>query len=220
MATQHIICIGDIHSDLLALERMTPVLAQATALVVTGDLTERGTRAEVERVVQALRAVNPALHVLPGNMDAPETPDWLDELGVNLHRRVVEVEGYQLAGVGFSSPTPFGTRGEVPDATLGRWLDELPVDRVDDNLLLITHDPPQGTALDRLPDSRHVGSVAVRNYVERVGPLVCVSGHIHEAVGTDSIVSTSVANPGLFARGGFARIILANPVSLSVEYVA
>ncbi len=33
---------------------------------------------------------------------------------------------------------------------------------------------------------RHVGSAAVRRFIERHRPLACFTGHIHEAAGMDS----------------------------------
>lgn len=65
----------------------------------------------------------------------------------------------------------------------------------------VIHDPPYGTTLDVLYDGQHIGSAAVRRFIERYQPLLVLSGHIHEspkASGkiTDRIGDTLCVNPG------------------------
>jgi uncharacterized protein len=43
------------------------------------------------------------------------------------------------------------------------------------------HTPPANTALDQMPRGRHVGSQALRAFIERRQPLLTLHGHIHEA---------------------------------------
>ncbi|MEL6527750.1 MAG: hypothetical protein AAFQ07_18785, partial [Chloroflexota bacterium] len=44
--------------------------------------------------------------------------------------------------------------------------------------------------------NQHVGSKAVRAFIERVQPLVCFTGHMHECVTIDRIGDTQIINPG------------------------
>ncbi|MBI4142060.1 metallophosphoesterase [Candidatus Woesearchaeota archaeon] len=46
----------------------------------------------------------------------------------------------------------------------------------------VIHTPPNDTALDQIAGHRHVGSFAVRSFVERQQPYVTLHGHIHETV--------------------------------------
>jgi Icc-related predicted phosphoesterase len=110
-------------------------------------------------------------------------------------------------GVGLSTPTPFGTPGEVPESTLAQWLDQTHA-QADGfkQLICVIHEPPLDTAVDRLGNGQHVGSPGVRAFLERVQPALAVTGHIHEAAGTDCIGRTPVINPGMLAGGGFVRI--------------
>jgi len=39
--------------------------------------------------------------------------------------------------------------------------------------------------------------------LERMQPVLCVTGHIHEGRGMDSIGRTRVVNPGPLSRGGY-----------------
>ncbi|GFK93347.1 3',5'-cyclic adenosine monophosphate phosphodiesterase CpdA [Fundidesulfovibrio magnetotacticus] len=209
MTNQHPywIGIGDIHGQTANLARI-PELPGADAVIVTGDMTNRGGREEASRVIEAVTRLNPRVLAQIGNMDRLAAQEMLEASGMNLHGRVVRLApGLCAMGVGWSAPTPFGTPSEVPDEQLGQWLREVHA-RVKDReaLLLVCHNPPQGTAADRLSGGAHVGSPAVRAFIEEVQPQVCLTGHIHEARGEDRIGRTLVVNPGDLASGGYVRL--------------
>lgn len=75
-------------------------------------------------------------------------------------------------------------------------------------MILISHTPPAGTAIDRLKNGKHVGSEAVRAFIETHQPDLCISGHIHEARGEDTIGNTRIYNPGMLQHGGWVDIQL------------
>jgi len=65
----------------------------------------------------------------------------------------------------------------------------------------VLHDPPYGTNLDVLYNGQHIGSMAVRRFIEQHQPPLVLSGHIHEAPKvsgriTDQIGDTVCVNPG------------------------
>ena len=70
-------------------------------------------------------------------------------------------------------------------------------------LVLVSHQPAKDTVTDRITIGLHVGSTAVRGFIERRKPVLCISGHIHEAQGTDRIGTTTLVNPGPFAEGRY-----------------
>jgi len=51
--------------------------------------------------------------------------------------------------------------------------------------VLVTHSPPFDTALDIIPGGQHVGSLAIRRFIEHWGPTgrlrISLHGHIHES---------------------------------------
>ena len=53
----------------------------------------------------------------------------------------------------------------------------------------------------------HVGSTAVREFIDLYQPDICVTGHIHEAKGEDRIGRTHVLNPGPLSQGGYVELI-------------
>lgn len=67
----------------------------------------------------------------------------------------------------------------------------------------VCHSPPRDTRCDLTGAGRHVGSRALRAFVERCQPPLVLSGHIHEsprvsASWRDLIGRTAIVNPGQF----------------------
>ncbi len=195
-----------------------PELAQADGVLVTGDLTITGGVRQAESVMKALAA--PGLPVLAqiGNMDRPEVDAWLSEKGCNLHTRVREIApGIAAFGVGASTFTPFGTPSEFPESSFAAWLEAAwRTARAFPHTILVSHNPPKDTACDVIPGDVHVGSSAVREFLEENQPDMCLCGHIHEARAIDRIGRTVIATPGALAQGGYL-VLRSNGGRLSVE---
>lgn len=204
--------IGDIHDDLVALDRLAGIedLAAAAGIVVSGDLTVLGDAAKARRVLEAVRRLHPVLLAQIGNMDRADVDAYLSDEGVNLHATGrITPEGVGIFGVGWSTPTPFGTPSEAGEDRIAAWLDTAHAAVAGcERLLLVCHTPPVNTAVDTVRSGMHVGSQAVRAFIERVQPDVCLTGHIHEARGEDVIGRTRIVNPGALSDGHFARIAL------------
>ncbi|GAI38384.1 unnamed protein product, partial [marine sediment metagenome] len=59
--------------------------------------------------------------------------------------------------------------------------------------------PPYNTKLDIVfnhTGMKHVGSVAVRRFIEKYQPLATLHGHVHESAGVGKIGKTICVNPG------------------------
>jgi uncharacterized protein len=203
------IAVGDIHEDVEKIGRI-PDLHKAEALLVSGDITNRGRRESAERILSRMAEVAPRLLVQIGNMDSSEVEELLEEQGLNVHARTTDLgHGVGLVAVGHSTPTPFGTPSEVSDEQIAAWLESGSRDSGRfRHLLLMAHTPPYETAADRLPGGVSVGSRAVRRFIEERQPEVCITGHIHEARSVDRIGRTTVINPGMLKAGGYALIRL------------
>jgi Icc-related predicted phosphoesterase len=205
------IAVGDIHDDTAAFARI-PELGEADGIIVTGDLTNVGGIAQAEAVLNALRAYGIPVFAQIGNMDRPEVDGWLSEQGVNLHTLIRELTpDTVMFGAGASTATPFGTPSEFPESAYADWLEKswrkagkYP------RSILVSHNPPKDTACDALPGGAHVGSEAVRAFIEKAQPDICLCGHIHEGRATDRVGRTLVVNPGPLAQGGYVAVRLRN----------
>jgi uncharacterized protein len=77
--------------------------------------------------------------------------------------------------------------------------------------VLVTHGPPHGTRCDMIGAGAHVGSRALRRFVETHQPPLVLSGHIHESPRVsssyrDTIGRTVVVNPGQFGGAGVSGV--------------
>lgn len=87
--------------------------------------------------------------------------------------------------------------------TIAGALDELAALGDPASSICVLHSPPRGTACDRMSGGAHVGSRAIRRWVERHGPPLVLSGHIHESprvsgAWRDTVGRSIVVNPGQF----------------------
>lgn len=207
MASRFWIAFGDIHERVAALDTIDD-LAGASAVLLTGDLTNIGTREKTERVLSAVSGINPRLYAQIGNMDTAAVSAVLDDHKINAHCRVTDLGGgVGLAAVGYSTPTPFGTPSEVGEETIAGWVGQVLQDAaVYAQVIFMVHTPPRGEVVDRLPMGAHVGSPGVRALIEKHQPAIVLTGHIHEARGEEWVGRSHVLNPGDFASGGYVRI--------------
>lgn len=197
-----LIGMTDIHGDTGRLDTMAADLAKADVVVVAGDLTHFGHRDAARRVVDALRAWNPALLAVPGNCDYREVDEYLTGQGINLHGNCVNTHGVCFLGAGGALPGPARTPREFSDDELGAVLGGVAC-HVDfaQPAVLVVHNPPLNTVADRVTPRLHVGSASVRRFVEEHQPILCLTGHIHEGRGIDTIGRTRVVNPGPLREG-------------------
>ncbi len=165
-----LLCLADMHSSNWALERLEKRKKDYDGLVLAGDIAESEEFAKrVMEVIDEVVGRENAFYV-PGNMD--RAVDVFSP--INVHGKVISFKGVKIAGFGYSSPTPFGTPGELSEDEIREGLIALDVDS---DTLLITHAPPKGI-LDN-----DFGSEAIREFVDAKKPKAHVFGHIHEVSG-------------------------------------
>jgi hypothetical protein len=218
MATEKLwIALGDIHENLTHLSRI-PDLGKAEHVLVSGDLTNCGDRRKAGKIIEKLRSYNPRVLAQIGNMDLADVDLFFTEQQINTHARAVDLgSGVTLIGLGYSLTTPFHTPSEQGEDAFKQWLDTAYAGCGEyDHLILMSHNPPVDTKTDRIVSGAHVGSRAVREFIEKVQPDVCITGHIHESRGTDRIGRTVIVNPGDFASGGYV-VLTKNDSSIRVR---
>lgn len=178
-----LLIFSDIHADYAALERLMKI--EADYYFAAGDLVNWARGLECVGPVLARRAER--MYVTPGNHESEEDIARLctDFHLHNFHGGTLQVNGYHVAGLGYSNPTPFDTPGEYSEAELAARL--LPFAGLSP-LVLICHCPPKDTALDRAGEGAHYGSTAVREFLEKHQPEYFFCGHIHEAAGAETTV--------------------------------
>ncbi|HID31752.1 MAG TPA: hypothetical protein EYP24_00030 [bacterium (Candidatus Stahlbacteria)] len=184
-----ILALADLHG-----KETEPVGQHLDLIAIAGDITTFGGYDEAREVLERVVAEKIRVIGVPGNCDYPGVGEYLDEIGANCDQRSIKIGDILFIGLGGSNTTPCNTPNENHEDELRRRL-AIGVNN-DDRLVLISHPPPYGTLVDRTVGGSHVGSKAVRSFIEEYQPELAVCGHIHEAKGEDSIGRTRIINPG------------------------
>ena len=124
--------------------------------------------------------------------------DGEEEAPVRLHGWVSGPEG----------PREFVFDPARPSPTLADGLRDLAALGPPGETLHVLHSPPRDTECDVIGSRHHVGSRAIRRFIEQHQPPLVLCGHIHESPRVtghwrDTIGETPVVNPGQF---GSARV--------------
>lgn len=187
-----LLVFSDIHGDYGALERL--MAQEADAYIAAGDLTSWGRG--LDGCGELLRPRAARVRVLPGNHETEEQiAAFCRKFDLaEFHGRSFEADGFHIAGLGYSNPTPFDTPGEYSEEEMARRLE--PFAKLAP-LILICHCPPLGTALDRVRDGLHIGSRAVAEFLAAHPPAAFFSGHVHEAEGARATLGPTLCfSPG------------------------
>jgi putative phosphoesterase len=210
-----IIAFTDIHGSYDRLEEILQKESSFDAVIIGGDLTTHGTADEARSVIQRLQSLGKPVLAVAGNMDLPAFDSAYERLGVNINAKGIVVGDTGFFGIAGCPFTPMNTPYEISEteialrANMGwrsvdaaRWK------------VFVPHAPPRGTTLDRISIGKHVGSVAVREFVELHQPDVLVCGHIHESRGVDTLGKTQMVLCGTAARGYYAVIEITDAVKI------
>lgn len=198
-----IIALTDLHGKTGILTLLSAQLKTADLVVLCGDITHFGRKKEISGIIGQLGDIHPALFAVSGNCDYPEVEEYLVHEGISLNATIREFMGYYLIGLSGSLPCPGKTPNEYSEEEYEIITENLHVP-TDKPLIMVSHQPPSDTLNDEVAPGYHVGSRAIRRFIERLQPLICFTGHIHEGVGIDHIGRTAVINPGPSGSGGYA----------------
>lgn len=174
----HILIFSDVHQDFEALGKI--VAKKAEIYICLGDLTNFGRG--LEKAAKIMAPFKERLWLIPGNNETwRETKSICQKYGfLDFHQRIIKKNGFNFAGLGYSIFTPFNTPGEVGEEEFKKALKKFEGYQ---NLCLFLHNPPKDTELDLLPNGAHVGSQAIRDFIDKNFPLYSFSAHIHEHQG-------------------------------------
>jgi len=184
-----LLLFSDVHSDWTTLETILSV--EADFYISAGDQVSwaRG----LDRAGEILRKRGDKVWILPGNHEsANQIAALCERFGLNnFHERSFEVGRWKVAGLGYSSPTPFDTPGEYTEQQLAERLAKF---AGLSPLVLVCHAPPYQTELDQIRTGLHAGSKAVRDFIEHQQPDYFFCGHIHEAEGREIAIGRTRAH--------------------------
>ncbi len=201
--------MSDFHGNVRAAELARDKAGEVDAdlIVVVGDITHVGGSGDAGEILGRLAESGKPILFVIGNMDLPSILEWSpgNLRAENIHGRLVEHGGWRFYGLAGGVGGGIGTPTEFSDDEARRLLKSIP--KPADKLILITHTPPYGLEVD-MAGSRHIGSKAVREFVEEYQPPLVCCGHVHEARAISRLGNTVVVNAGPAKDGNCAVIDL------------
>lgn len=195
-----IFALTDIHSRIDYPHHIITQVQCADLVLVAGDITNFGDREEAEQIIAKLRTWNEKMLAVPGNCDRTGIHDALVAQKMNLHDTTRIIENASFFGIGGCNKTPFHTPREYTEKEMTLLLARFKKTHDVDRYIFVSHAPPYKTKLDKVFLGFHVGSRAIRKFIEDFQPDIVVCGHIHEARGADYIGKTLIINPGPFPK--------------------
>lgn len=213
-----ILAMSDIHGGVAAVERILSTETPCDLLVLAGDITTMGTPAELKMTMERIGKFGIPVLGVAGNMDPVQLDDIMVQLGVSLNGHGKVMGGIGLFGVSGAPFSSLGTPNEIAEEDIlvrarAGWK-EVTVARF---TVFVPHAPPENTKLDRTKGGTHVGSSAVRQFIEEEQPDAAICGHIHEARGLDTIGKTQVMNCGPAGRGCYGIVTITGGIVMELK---
>lgn len=209
-----ILALTDIHG---AYETAAAIIRdeRPDAVVVGGDLTTVGTLREAADALALFGRECPVVLAVAGNMDLPEHDDLFVQLGHSINGRGRIVGDAGFFGVSAAPHSKLHTPYEISEERILALARAGHAEVRGAKLrVFVPHAPPYGTKLDIIHSGLHVGSTAVRGFIEEHEPDVVVCGHIHEGCGIDRMGATTIVNCGQASQGRYAVIDTAPQLSV------
>lgn len=209
-----IVALTDIHGAYGIAERIL-AKEQPDIVVVGGDLTNVGTVKEAEQAIQQFQSIVSVTLCVAGNMDLPQHDELFVRLGVSINGSGRIIDNVGFCGCSASPHSPLHTPYEISEEEIAQKLYAGYSQIIHSAVKIVaSHAPPYGTKVDIVHGGFHVGSTAVRDFIEQQQPDVCICGHIHEARGKDSLEKTIIINCGPCGKGYYGLIIIEKEIKV------
>ncbi|HEV8539131.1 MAG TPA: metallophosphoesterase [Bacteroidota bacterium] len=212
-----ILALTDIHG---AYGRAAEIIKKESAdvVIIGGDLTTLGSVREAGEAIRRFQEYSPCVLCVAGNMDSPQHDDLFVRLNVSINGRGAVIDKIGFFGASAAPHSPLHTPYEISEEELSaRILQGYNQVRDAARKVFVPHAPPYGTKVDIVHSGIHVGSTAVRDFIEDAEPDIVVCGHIHEGRGQDAIGKSRIVNCGATANGYYAVLMLEESIAVKSE---
>ena len=183
-----------------------------------------GVKRWVKVAEERLKGTSTKCYISPGNDDRFDIDEVLKSSSLVLYPEdeVVWIDDHhEMITTAWANPTPWKSPRETTEEKLAEIIGQMTskVQRME-SCIFNLHCPPYDTPIDVAPELDetlkpkisgssvsmvHVGSVAVRQAIEKNQPLLGIHGHIHESRGFVKIGRTVCINPGSDYGQGILR---------------
>ena len=213
-----ILAFTDFHGNPEAFRRARQTIAneKPAFVLVAGDIVNHDAE-RAKRFLANLSEAGSPVYFVPGNMDGADLTSWSGAESVRaLHGRCETWEDVALIGLAGSPSGSFSTPIEYSEETGAEVLAKASTNCHGGKVILVSHCPPRETKADRAMSGQHIGSSAVRKFVEEIKPTLVVSGHVHQAQCLDRIGPTIIVNAGPAKSGDYAIIDMNDGVDVTL----
>ena len=182
-----ILAFTDLHASKKALAEIKKKSKDADLIVCCGDFTVFGKSAK--EVLKELGTIQKDIILVHGNheegLDIPRGITKYKNIKY-IHKKTLKVGNFEFIGYG-------GGGFSLVDKEFEKFAQEHEKKK---NLILVTHGPPYGTALDKL-NFGHCGCKSYTRFIKKAKPLMMLCGHIHENERkSEQLGKTIIINPG------------------------
>ena len=215
-----IFTISDIHGEKKYFDAAEHLITGADLVVVAGDLTKTGRRESAEEVLSCIEELNTNILAVHGNWDRTEVLDLLEQKGYSIHGRGKIIRRIGFFGVGGSGKTPMRMTSEYTEEVIrGHLIAGYSEIRNAERVVLISHSPPKKVR-DSTLFGISAGSTSISEFIQKNTINLCITGHIHEAYGTEYLNHCLVVNSGAFNKGRYASIVISDTVTAELGTLA
>lgn len=207
-----IFAISDIHGEMKYFDAAAGLIREADLVVISGDIAKNGDVRSSREVLSLVEGITDAIVAVHGNWDRDEVLKLLEERGYSVHGRGIVRNGIGFFGVGGSSQTPMNTASEYSEEEIAGFLESGYRDVAGaGRVVLVSHVPPRRVR-DRTFLGLRGGSRAVKEFLEKKPVDLCLTGHIHEAFGSENASGCVVVNSGSFKKGRYSLVEIGTTV--------
>jgi len=207
-----IIALADIHGYVEHLKpdsALCRAIGSADVVLIAGDITHFGGAKEAAWVLSSLKQYNENVFAVTGNCDQDTVGEYLRAESMNLSCDGTIAGDVVLVGINWSQACEEHTTTQTCEEHIATYLSNMDTKwPTGKDMIFVSHRPAGGTVVDEVSIDRHVGSMAIRDFIEKHQPVLAISGHIHEAICVGKLGRTTLVNPGPFGNGRYARIEL------------
>jgi Icc-related predicted phosphoesterase len=193
-----LLATSDIHGNTEIYEKLFKLMASGRyeGAVIAGDICP-GFDIETQRkfisnwLLPKLKVLRKncqiPLFMIMGNDDFSLNTDLLEKgqkenLLFLIHMNIKKIDKFTIAGYSFINQTPFMIKDwERDEKIIESDLKKLANLSDPKKTIYVMHAPPYNTDLDILYNGEHVGSQAIRTFIEKYQPWLTIHGHIHES---------------------------------------
>jgi Icc-related predicted phosphoesterase len=214
----NILAFSDLHGSDYAFNKALNVILEhkPNLIMIAGDIADNSFE-KAKDFLSSLNDFGIEVFYVPGNMDSKKL--IIEDLNLkhvkNVHKKIIDYEGFKIIGFGGANKTPFNTPIEFDEAEIEFFLSNVNLDEKE-KIILLTHSPPKNTKVDKTFMKIHAGSIAIRNFIEKHKPILTICGHIHEAYGVDRLGNSLVINVGSVKKSSYGLIDIEDKINVKL----